>query len=119
RSSSSCHHLLVGVAGSRLRNGRPTRTSLGVAAGYQLALRMPGSSPRCASSRRQIRQSRNLRYTDLARPQRLQRVYPRTANFGLRFALTIIDFLAMASLVLSGTRAGGSGGGRLLGEGES
>src|SRR5688500_20387023 len=31
------------------------------------------------------------------RPQTKQRLYPRTANFGVRFAYAIIDFLAMVA----------------------
>jgi hypothetical protein len=38
------------------------------------ALLTPGSSPRCAISRRQTRQRPNFRSTARARPQRLQRV---------------------------------------------
>src|SRR3981189_1566312 len=41
---------------------------------YQLDLRTPGSSPACATSRRQIRHSPNLRKTACGRPQRWQRV---------------------------------------------
>src|SRR5699024_4835758 len=41
---------------------------------YQLLLVTPGSSPRCAISRRQTRHRPNLRYTARARPQRWQRV---------------------------------------------
>src|SRR5260370_28941000 len=37
---------------------------------YQLDLVMPGSSPRCAISRKQMRHSPNLRYTARGRPQR-------------------------------------------------
>src|SRR5660397_69355 len=35
---------------------------------YQLLLVMPGSSPRCAISRKQIRHRPNLRYTECGRP---------------------------------------------------
>ena len=41
---------------------------------YQELLVMPGSSPRCAISRRQTRHRPNLRYTECGRPQRWQRV---------------------------------------------
>src|SRR6266545_4218670 len=41
---------------------------------YQLDFVTPGSSPRCAISRRQIRHSPNLRNTAFGRPQRWQRV---------------------------------------------
>src|SRR5579875_970417 len=42
--------------------------------GYQLDFVMPGSSPRCAIERRQIRHRPNLRYTARGRPQREHRV---------------------------------------------
>src|SRR6185312_2580718 len=64
---------------------------------YQLAFLTPGICPLYASSRKQIRQSLNLRYTECGRPQRSQRVYACTANFGVRFCLAIIDFLATFS----------------------
>src|SRR5215813_12995545 len=41
---------------------------------YQLDLVMPGSSPRCAMVRKQIRHRPNLRYTARGRPQRVHRV---------------------------------------------
>src|SRR4051812_1979073 len=70
---------------------------------YQLDLRTPGSSPACAISRRQIRHRPNLRKTECGRPHRWQRVYPRTANLGLRFAFSIRAFLAIVfSYRLSG-----------------
>src|SRR6187399_763610 len=53
---------------------------------YQLDLLTPGSSPRCAISRRHTRQSPNLRNTECGRPHRLHRVYARTLNLGLRAA---------------------------------
>src|SRR5215468_2191830 len=40
---------------------------------YQLDLVMPGSSPRCAIVRKQIRHRPNLRYTARGRPQRVHR----------------------------------------------
>jgi len=61
---------------------------------YQLDLVMPGSSPACAIMRKQIRQSPNLRYTARGRPQRVHRVYERTANLGFRLALTTSAFFA-------------------------
>src|SRR5262249_50020915 len=70
--------------------------------GYQLDLVMPGSSPRWAMDRKQIRQSPNLRYTARGRPHRVHRVYPRTLNFGLRFALTISAFFATVQFSLNG-----------------
>src|SRR3954469_10339049 len=70
---------------------------------YQELLRTPGSSPACAISRRQIRHRPNLRKTECGRPHRWQRVYPRTANLGLRFAFSIRAFLAIVfSYRLSG-----------------
>src|SRR5215469_13662776 len=59
---------------------------------YQLDLVMPGSSPRCAIVRKQIRHRPNLRYTARGRPHRVHLVYARTANFGLRAALAIMLF---------------------------
>jgi hypothetical protein len=38
--------------------------------GYQLDFVIPGSSPRCAKVRKQIRHRPNLRYTDRGRPHR-------------------------------------------------
>src|SRR4051794_30364322 len=70
----------------------------GGGAAYQLDLRTPGSSPAWAISRRQIRHRPNLRKTACGRPHRWQRVYPRTANFGLRAALLISAFLAICCL---------------------
>src|SRR5450756_2021427 len=42
---------------------------------YQLLLVTPGSSPRCAISRRQMRQSPNLRYTECGRPHSVYRKF--------------------------------------------
>jgi len=70
--------------------------------GYQLDLVMPGSSPRCAMVRKQMRHRPNLRYTARGRPQREHLVYPRTANFGVRFALAIRPFFATCQLSLNG-----------------
>src|SRR5664279_6274206 len=67
--------------------------------GYQEDFVTPGSSPAWAISRRQIRHSPNLRYTECGRPQRWQRVYPRTANFGLAAALLTSAFFAIAQLL--------------------
>src|SRR3954469_3392009 len=77
---------LSAIGGARLMN-------------YQLDLRTPGSSPACAISRRQIRHRPNLRKTECGRPHRWQRVYPRTANLGLRFAFSIRAFLAIVCLL--------------------
>src|SRR3954451_5134847 len=83
---------------------------------YQELLRTPGSSPAWAISRRQIRHRPNLRKTEWGRPHRWQRVYPRTANFGLRAALLIRAFLAM---VVSPTGSADGGHDGLAGEGEA
>src|SRR6185437_112142 len=48
----------------------------------------------------QTRHRPNLRYTAFGRPQRWQRVYARTANFGFRAALRISAFFAIASDLL-------------------
>src|SRR5690606_18712296 len=78
------------------RGARPgPRSAPASAGGYQLDLAMPGSSPLCAISRKQMRHRPNFRNTARGRPQREQRVYPRTANFGFRFALAISAFLAI------------------------
>jgi hypothetical protein len=66
-----------GVVGGRLlRPGRYYLTAgwLLAARCYQLDLVMPGSSPRCAMVRKQIRHRPNLRYTARGRPHREQRV---------------------------------------------
>src|SRR5690348_16433019 len=51
--------------------------------------------PLCASSRRQMRQRPNLRYTARGRPQRRQREWARVLYFGVRDWRTIFDFFAM------------------------
>ena len=56
---------------------------------YQLDFVTPGISPLCAISRKQMRHSPKRRMKPRERPQILQRVYARTANFGLRFAFSI------------------------------
>src|SRR4029453_4085544 len=66
---------------------------------YQEALDTPGSSPRCAISRMQTRHRPNLRGPAFGRPQRWQRVYARTANFGFRAALRISAFFAISVLL--------------------
>ena len=60
---------LVGVADS----GEHVCYRIGEHLGYQLDFVMPGITPWCARSRRQIRQRPNLRKTARGRPQRLQR----------------------------------------------
>src|ERR1700760_4644497 len=88
------------------RAARPGGRSGVLAPGcYQLDLVMPGSSPRCAMERKQIRQRPNFRYTARGRPQREQRVYPRTANFGFRLALTTSAVFAMSALPEGETEA--------------
>ena len=62
---------------------------------------MPGIWPSWASSRRQIRQSPNLRKTARGRPHRLQREYFRTGNRCGRAAFAINAFFAMGLLFLS------------------
>jgi hypothetical protein len=44
-----------------------------------------------------MRHSPNLRYTARGRPQREHLVYPRTLNFGVRFAFAISAFFATVS----------------------
>ena len=65
---------------------------------YHEDLRTPGSSPRLASSRKQIRQILNFRRYARGRPQRLQRLYPRTLNLGRRSACTRFDVFAIVFL---------------------
>src|SRR5450432_2455120 len=48
--------------------------TFGVVGVYQLLFVMPGNSPACAISRKQIRHRPNLRYTEWERPQRVHRV---------------------------------------------
>jgi hypothetical protein len=54
--------------------------------------------PDSALSRKQIRQSPNLRSTLRARPQTRQRRTVRVMNFGFAAALILIDLLAMGPL---------------------
>src|SRR4051794_38256761 len=84
---------------------------------HQLDLLTPGSSPACAISRRQIRHRPNFRNTACGRPQRWQRVYPRTANFGLRAALLTRAFLAISVVSCPGSAGRRDDG--LAGEGEA
>src|ERR1700691_3095879 len=79
RVSMSAIGSVIDMAGVGLpRHGfRPVpRTDLWrlLASNYQLDLVMPGSSPRCAIVRKQIRHRPNLRYTARGRPQREHRV---------------------------------------------
>ena len=56
---------------------------------------MPGTSPACAIWRRHRRHSPKSRYTERARPQRRQRVYPRTLNFGFACCFCTSAFFAI------------------------
>ena len=57
--------------------------------GYQLALRTPGIIPTSDRSRKQMRQSPNLRRNARERPQRPQRLCCRTCE--LRLPLALLD----------------------------
>jgi hypothetical protein len=61
---------------------------------YQDAFLTPGICPLYANSRKQIRQSWNLRYTECGRPHFSQRVYACVVNLAGRLFFAIIDFLA-------------------------
>lgn len=56
---------------------------------------MPGMCPSRASSRKQMRQRLKSRIKPRGRPHLKQRRTLRLENFGLRFAFTTSDFLAM------------------------
>ena len=71
---------------------------------YQLDFRTPGMFPQSAFSRKQIRHMPNRRMYPRARPQIPHRVYPRTANFGVRFCFAIHDFFATAPSLLCSSR---------------
>jgi hypothetical protein len=62
---------------------------------YQLAFRMPGIRPALARFRRQIRQTRNFRYTARTRPQSWQRRTFLLLNLHGRFDLAICAFVAI------------------------
>src|SRR4051794_14717743 len=64
---------------------------------YQLDLVIPGMNPLWASSRRQIRQMPNLRYTARGRPQRRHLLYWRVLYLAGRAAATRLEVLAMCS----------------------
>src|SRR3954447_7609361 len=68
--------------------------------GYQLDFVMPGMKPLCASSRRQMRHTPNLRYTARERPQRRQRVYSRVLYLDPRCWRTFWDVLATGLALL-------------------
>src|SRR5208283_1210605 len=63
---------------------------------YQLDLITPGSSPLKASPRKQILHISNLPMNARGLPQIVHLFLARTLNFGVRFAFSIIPFLAMA-----------------------
>lgn len=67
---------------------------------YQLDFVIPGSSPREANSRKQIRQSPNLRIYECRRPQTRQRRIILVENFGFLAALTSHDSFAILILFL-------------------
>src|SRR6185369_5756131 len=69
----------------------PTRASR---ACHQLDLTTPGTCPESASSRKQMRHMPKSRRNARGRPQRWQRLYARTLNFGVRFHFSTIDFFA-------------------------
>jgi hypothetical protein len=79
----------------RIRVSMSAMGSVIVMAAYQLAFVTPGTSPACTMTRRQMRQSPNLRYTAFGRPHRWHRVYPRTLNLGVRCCFSIKAFFAM------------------------
>src|SRR5829696_6033981 len=90
---------VAGLAGSWVRAFLAVvpRGACGEEKCYQLDLVTPGNCPACAISRTQIRQRPNVRKTARGRPHRWQRVYARTAYFGLRLALTTRAFFATPS----------------------
>lgn len=68
--------------------------------GYQLALTTPGILPDMANSRKQMRQSWNLRIYPRGRPHRLHRLRTRT-SYLRRVSLAMILFLATYFLPLN------------------
>src|ERR1700722_18326164 len=102
-SASDCFSLEPGIFtvsnmaefALRMRVSMSAMGSVIVMAAYQLAFVTPGTSPACTMTRRQIRQSPNLRYTAFGRPHRWHRVYPRTLNLGVRCCFSIRAFFAM------------------------
>src|SRR5262249_61626533 len=71
------------------------RVLLHTSGDYQLDLTTPGISPRRAKPRKQIRHMANFRRYPRALPHTRQRLYKRTANFGVLFALLMSDFFAI------------------------
>src|SRR4051794_41963100 len=76
---------------------------------YQLDLVMPGMNPLWASSRRQIRQMPNLRYTARGRPQRRHLLYWRGLFFAGGGGGAPPGGVGLWSL-LPGSRGGGGAG---------
>ncbi len=66
--------------------------------GYQLALRTPGIYPDNASSRKQIRQTPNVRRNARDLPQRAHRLCFRTPNFGFRLLFSTMALRAIPAL---------------------
>src|SRR3989442_4490680 len=64
---------------------------------YQLALITPGTSPARAYFRKQMRHIWNFRRYPRGRPQLRHRVHLRTANFGLRWDLSLGHVFATTS----------------------
>lgn len=62
---------------------------------YQLDLVTPGINPKPALSRKQRRHIPNFRRYPRERPQKEQRLYPRTLNFCLLDALWMSDSFAI------------------------
>ena len=75
---------------------------------YQLDLVTPGMFPRRLCNRKQIRHMWKRRKNALTRPQRGQRLYRRTGNFGSAAALFRNAFLATpASVSIARTQRNG------------
>src|SRR5206468_4761918 len=85
----------VGVADPREQIGHGIRHVRREGLRHHEALVTPGSSPRCANSRKQIRHKRYRLYTARARPQRRHRVYARTRYLGCFCCLLIRAFFAI------------------------
>src|SRR5262245_8278997 len=65
---------------------------------YQLLLVTPATSPLSANSRKQRRQSANLRRNARGRPHRRQRLRWRTLNFSVFFSRATLAVVAMVLL---------------------
>src|SRR5262249_5401130 len=68
---------------------------------YQLLLITPGTSPESDNCRKQIRQSWNFLMKPRGLPQRLQRLWYRTANFFFFASFATADVRAIPSLLLT------------------